>query len=339
MKERGQVFTLDMLFALILVTLAIGYSGQALEQATRQTGDYTARYSLERIANDAAEVLVKTLGRPHNWEENVQALETLGLTESAAGDAEKPAQNTLMARKLSELRDLCRNANWDPTRPEVQAVMKLFGGSQDFEVKVTHKEIEVEDGEVEIEDVVTVWHFWPGWDVEVSSGSEASFEVAVVKRLVVARYGELKLDSGELVRARGDPEESTYTLYFDIYPNELEAYDWYIVLQTGVEKTGRIESAFIFVNRSAVGASDYHYSWGMGPEAVFPDEHGGIEEDIPGRLWISPPSNYLNVRVRAGQIGDWVRIFVVAVPPCSEPETAPLALYNLPMTFELRLWR
>lgn len=408
MKERGQVFTLDMLFALILVTLAIGCSGQALEQVTRRSGDYAARYSLERIANDAADALVKTLGRPYNWEENIEWLETPGLAEIT--DEGKSVQNTLHARKLAQLMHLCRSANWDPAKSEVQAVMKLFGGSQNFELRVigtwalmdqtrvdieregtvggreyeleiegrggagreatVEVEIEVGDvGEEEVEETgrnfeiavavdgvwvwvtvrdglidvvysIMIWNIWPGWDVEASSGSENSFEVAVARCLAAARYGELRQQSPLIIRYAGQPKESSHTVEFEIYPDELEAYDWYIVVRAGTDEN-RIESAKIWVNRPATGSYDYHFRGAVdAPERVFPEEHGGVEADT--RVQVQPPlvegSNYLSVVVTSGP-GGWVQIFVVAVPACLDYEDVPLALYKLPVTFELRLWR
>jgi len=41
----------------------------------------------------------------------------------------------LDVKKLAVLRDLCRSENWDPSREEVQAVMRLFGG-QNFELRI-----------------------------------------------------------------------------------------------------------------------------------------------------------------------------------------------------------
>jgi len=84
-NERGQIFTLDMFFALTLTVLVVSYSGLALEQARRQADAYALRYSLERTANDAADALVKTLGRPSNWEENTETLETWVLRRKMMG--------------------------------------------------------------------------------------------------------------------------------------------------------------------------------------------------------------------------------------------------------------
>lgn len=82
MNDRGQVFTLDMFLALTLTALFVTYSGLAIEQTRRQAELYQQRYSMERTANDAADVLVRTTGRPVNWSDNWNALELMGLTEN-----------------------------------------------------------------------------------------------------------------------------------------------------------------------------------------------------------------------------------------------------------------
>ncbi|TDA29737.1 MAG: hypothetical protein DSO03_06695, partial [Hadesarchaea archaeon] len=126
MKEKGQVLTLDMFLALSLTALLLSYSGLVMEQVHTRAQEEVSRYSLERVAGDAAEALVKTKGFPENWEDRPSTLQVLGL-------AEEP--NVLSIKKLAYLRELCRSGNWDPSKPEVQAVMRLFGG-QNFEVRI-----------------------------------------------------------------------------------------------------------------------------------------------------------------------------------------------------------
>ena len=138
MNERGQIFTLDMFFALTLTILVVSYSGLALEQSRKQAEGYALRYSLERTANDAADVLVKTLGMPYGWENDITTLKTPGLAEENNGRA---VQNTLDIRKLGWLRELCKSTNWDPAKGEVQAIMALFGGSENFEIKIISNEV------------------------------------------------------------------------------------------------------------------------------------------------------------------------------------------------------
>lgn len=332
MSERGQVFTLDMFFALTLTALVVSYSGLALEQARRQSEEYALRYSLERVANDAADALAKTLGRPPNWEENVERLETPGLTEENVG----AVQNTLSVGKFGQLMRLLNRDNWEaPANSEaVKAVKEFFGWTEKFKIAVFD------------ENGVRLWDIWPRWDL-VPSGVENSFEVAVVRRSIVMRYGVFRAESGRIVRYAGQPKQSTHTVYFDIYPGELDALDWYIIVRTG-SGDERVESAKIFVNRAPNGDYDYHFRSVDAPEQIYPNpklpapkfKHGGIENDarIPAQYQLHEGTNFLSVVVHSGP-GGWVQIFVVAIPACTTWDRAGLALYKNPATLEVKLWR
>jgi hypothetical protein len=159
-----------MFFALTLTVLVVSYSGLALEQARRQAESYALRYSLERTANDAADVLVKTAGRPHGWEKDVTILEVPGLAEENDG---RPVQNTLDVRKLGWLRELCRSENWDTSKSEIQAIMALFGGSENFEIKIISTEMlarEKLDEDEEFELDTTLF----GLDLEVEAENKGT---------------------------------------------------------------------------------------------------------------------------------------------------------------------
>ncbi len=394
MNERGQIFTLDMFFALTLTLLVVSYSGLALEQARRQAEEYTLRYSLERTANDASDVLVKTLGRPDGWENDITTLETLGLAEENEG---RPVQNALDVGKLGLLRELCRAGNWDPSKSEVQAVMDLFGGSENFEIKLARKEllwrellagldfeneitlfgVEIEvdaenmgaviDVQVELEwdkevetgaerapeftlvvqaenlsvevivgggvmevwSKLTLWDIWPGWDVEDSSGVENSLEVVVVRRSVATRSGSIKGEVRSLVHLL-TPTWNDYILDFEIYPGELDAFDWYIVLRPSKESS---PTTHIWVNRPAVGGKDYDFP----PDTIFTPRHHGADDPTLVNPLVEG-SNYLTIRVK-GSKWEWVDVYIIAVPSCTSLEAARLAPDKVPATLEVKLWR
>lgn len=100
-EDRGQVFSMDVLFALIIITIAIGMSADALDVVSFKISDYSAGRSLDRIATDAADVLVNTPGTP-NWEKtNTTQSIVPGLAQDNNGS--KNTTKVLSFTKISQL--------------------------------------------------------------------------------------------------------------------------------------------------------------------------------------------------------------------------------------------
>lgn len=309
MKERGQVFTLDMFFALALTVLVVSYSGLALEQARRQAEEYALRYSLERTANDAADVLVKTAGRPINWQNNVEDLETLGLAL---------AKNSLSIRKFENLRRLCASENWTTKTDAAQAVRDLFDNSENFEIRL----IDENTGE-------NLWPpVYPRWNIKTTSGVESSLEVVVVKRLVAIGEVDIREEIRGMLHVSGEPP--MYYLEFTIRLGELDSRDWYIIIKPA--EPGK-PTVWIWVNHDPdeeFENFDYHYP-AMKPPIYKPRYHGG-DDDIPAPL--HEGTNYLWVRV-SGR-GNPADLFVIALPRCSPSSWIELPEFG---TLEVNLWR
>jgi hypothetical protein len=315
-----------MLFALVLVAFIIGSSGQAFELITKKASDYSTRYSLERVANDASDALAKIVGKPYNWEDDIKTLETLGLAELDEFTG-KALQNTLDVGKLSQLKILCRSSNWDPKISEVKAVMDFFGGTSNFELRV-----------IDCTTENILWDIWPRWDTQ-ASGAESSSEVVAIRRAVTVKYGDIKVDSGQLQRVPG--QNKVYTIWFEIQPDELDVFDWYIIVKTSDTASKQIESAFIFVNQPSNGSFDYHFQKSNGIEQTFPKIHGGVEADQSVNENLHEGWNFLNVKVAAGASGAWAEVYVMAVPSCTPPNIIKLETgqRGLPAILELKLWR
>lgn len=336
MSERGQVFTLDMFFALTLTALIIGCSGMAFGQVRGWAEEYSWRYSLERIANDAADVLVKTLGVPENWYKEAENLEILGFAEENEG---VPVPGTVDIKKFGQFRRLLEN--WENVGENVtEAVKKLFGGSEKFEIRI------LDENEREL------WYAFPRWRPGENSGAENSSEVVVVRRLASIRYGSaIRTTTGRIVRLEvQQPGEEENWLYFDVYSGEAEAYDWYIIVQ-GERENGN-PKVQIWVNENT-GNFDYQFvSATDAPEQIYPNPdlaaphrvtHGGIENDPTIRAENRfpnpyPGTNYLYLKFTAGR-WSWLQIYVVLIPECSDWGKASQAIQPLPAILELKMWR
>lgn len=98
--KGGQVFSLDAMFALIIITVMLGVSANAMDLVNFQISDYSSEKFLERITADAATTLINTPGSPDKWEiNNLSGYKiTPGLAEV---DSEgKIVPNTLSIKKI-----------------------------------------------------------------------------------------------------------------------------------------------------------------------------------------------------------------------------------------------
>lgn len=101
MNRKAQLLTLDLLLALVPLTIVLGMSASALGGVINQIQEYTMFYSLQRQANDAIDVLVKTPGVPASWNSSNPST-TPGLAVYICGEV-KP--NFLDRDKISAMNE------------------------------------------------------------------------------------------------------------------------------------------------------------------------------------------------------------------------------------------
>lgn len=316
MDRSGQVFTLDMFLALALTALVVSYSGLAIEQVRRQAEDYALRYSLERTANDAADVLVKTAGRPQNWWQDFNSLETVGLTENDAGG--NPVLNEISLRKFENLRQLCASGKWSAYPNAAQTVRNLFNNSENFEILL----IDEKTGE-------NLWQpIYPRWDVRPTSGAEKSLEVVVVKRLIVTGVEtENKIEN--IVHIK-QPER--LKMYFTVDQGELDTRDWYVVLNRYLPPPPAQPEVKIWVNYNIPDSGDWDFKSPPDDSPFRMRWHGG--DYVPLARILHEGRNFIWIRVE----GKWapVDVSIVSLPRCS-----PSRFVELPpiATLKVKLWR
>ena len=111
---KAQLFTLDLLLALIPLTIALGISANAISGVSTQMEDYISLYSKQRIVSDAADVLVKAPGEPNDW--SISTIETLGFATHlgewgcGTGLSNSTLANILDVSKLSDFQTNPANA-------------------------------------------------------------------------------------------------------------------------------------------------------------------------------------------------------------------------------------
>ncbi|MBI4813307.1 MAG: hypothetical protein HY802_02940, partial [Methanobacterium sp.] len=77
--SRGYALSLDLLLALIPLTLVLGLVAADMDNVMYQMQDVIYRGSTERAAADTLHTLLTTSGDPYNWANNVANLKVPGL--------------------------------------------------------------------------------------------------------------------------------------------------------------------------------------------------------------------------------------------------------------------
>lgn len=100
--SRGQLFSLDILFALIPLVLVLGMVASDMDSITYLIQDTVYRGSTERVAADAVNTLLQTPGQPNNWEQTNVSPRIVGLAQIDTSN-NKTMAGTISSVKLSSL--------------------------------------------------------------------------------------------------------------------------------------------------------------------------------------------------------------------------------------------
>jgi hypothetical protein len=73
-KEGGQVLSMDLLLALVVIAVFLGASANAMDLVSSKMDEASYIHSLERITTGNANILLNTPGSPENWEEGLQPM-------------------------------------------------------------------------------------------------------------------------------------------------------------------------------------------------------------------------------------------------------------------------
>lgn len=63
------VFSTDLMMALIIITVVLGVSADAMDNVGSKIQDYYYANSVDRITTGAVDMMIKNPGEPQNWEE------------------------------------------------------------------------------------------------------------------------------------------------------------------------------------------------------------------------------------------------------------------------------
>ncbi len=107
-EKRGMVFSTDLMMALIIITVVLGVSADAMDNVGSKIQDYYYANSVDRITTGAVDMMIKNPGEPQNWEE----LRTFDGVTPGLADVDQfnkgVTQKTLSLQKIN-----CLKENYD----------------------------------------------------------------------------------------------------------------------------------------------------------------------------------------------------------------------------------
>jgi len=193
--SRGQIFSLDILVALIPLVIILGMVGSDMDNILYLTQNTVFQSSTERVAADAASTLIETSGTPPDWEQSGDS-GVVGLAKYDPG-LNMSVENYLSPHKLNALNE---------THME-----ELLGPNYGFYLKISR----ADDKSILVRSPIGTYN-------------DSAKNIVKVERLVTTSGLQLETSLEGLIRATGKPK--TYETNFLTDKNYVESYDYYVLV-------------------------------------------------------------------------------------------------------------
>jgi len=102
-KEGGQVLSMDLLLALVVFTVLLGVSANAMDMVSSKMDEASYIHSLERIVTENINILLNTPGSPENWEEGHLPMSMVKPGLAQIDPATGTVNQTLSMKKILKL--------------------------------------------------------------------------------------------------------------------------------------------------------------------------------------------------------------------------------------------
>jgi hypothetical protein len=235
--SRGYALSLDILLALIPITLVLGMVATDMGNVMYEAQDTIYRSSLERVSADTVNTLLKTSGDPYNWETlNISQVEVVGLAKYDPVNKE-PLEYVISPQKLGTL-----NATGSSN------IQSMIGNQYGFSILITS-----------IKTPQTVI-----WNMTSTGGTtkENAKDVVTVQRDVL--YGAYDIVSSieGATHDGGKPEDWTAKDPFPTNKNYLQIYDYYVlIIDRGVTSTSVWVNGVQVMSENDFKGHDKYTNW------------------------------------------------------------------------------
>jgi len=305
--SRGYAFSLDLLLALIPLTILLGVVAADMDNMFYQMEDVVFRGSTERVAADALDTLLETSGDPYNWEQSNTTPAVVGL---ARYDLSKqmPIQNVLSPYKVGAVKS--------------SQIQNLLGNEYGYFFSMSYLETGTNVKNISSTPTIT------------SADSITAEDVVRIERIVL--YSEFEIVSeGINIRATGksNPVSSPPNVFMtNVAYNE--AFDYWIYLESVGPTT--VTSGWVTIN-----GFDIVYPTDFRSGEVLVVKQIPIVDD-KGNTILKNESNLLPnsvVLMIEGSPTDKMNVYIIQVPK-GTPESAvdPEGGKRQPCKVEFFVW-
>ena len=285
--SRGQLFSLDLLFALIPLILVLGIVASDMNDIMYLVGDSVYRSSTERAAADTVDALLKTSGTPYNWESNPTGLKTVGLA-SYDPVTNDPIDDVISSAKVGALKGHDEYINGSNG---------LMGPGYGFNITITYL-----NGTKK------------GTSIYPAGTHPNGTNVVKVERVVL--YGEMDkvAELKDVIRYTQNPRDYVSSSQFPTDKAFLNAYDYYVLVENY-----NITSARINFNKNQTDA--------VTPNDFTKGENPIIRKIDPGMLMnqTTPQYNYWEADQVASNPGSYMNIYIIRVDKGTDKSEINLA--------------
>lgn len=316
-NRKAQLFALDLMLAMIPLTIIIGISATAMAGVTTQMQEYMYGYSLQRITLDAADVLIKTPGEPYNWENDTTTLETLGLASIV--------ENISQSHSLDVGKVLVLNQSSGSN--EVKESLRYLAGGNNIRMSLYYNRNGTEITNLSQENIRRMLDIASYWDNSVWTMTDDSatidaeiangITIYVQERLAtfgVIPYGLWDIPGLENINTSQQPGWGSYPGTFDIEnPSENNAY--YVLIYYLTDPPAGTPHTFknLYLNGQEVTLTYSYPSMDLDDKEPF-----SIDQDDSGLLLpidysLISASNTITISV-TGNVQENMAVILLVVP-------------------------
>lgn len=234
---EGFIFSTDLLLSLIVLTIIMGVSADALDYGNELMGDQNSRGVLERLSVESADILIKTPGSPDNWE----TLSNFGGVSPGLASYNNSSNNTLPI--LSWQKIIILSENYDEIMDEkvfpenIKSSIILYPLNPNIKPIIIHDEpVSVKSSEIAVVNRTVQCNFLSNltliamdWSENKLNNSENISNTFSYSRADICPHEELNGNLNHTTPTNTSPSKIWVCKHFNTSSAELENKDYYLI--------------------------------------------------------------------------------------------------------------